>query len=1081
MLLRVRSAAASISACLLLAGCDADPVQPAVLSPGAVPEPRAALAPDGRVIGSWSAPFSWPHVAAHMTVLPDGKVITWMSDDMDHTHQTANVSVWNPAAPGTFVQVPNRETDVFCAGHSFLPNGDLMVAGGHVTVDVGVSDANIFNWQSASWSRTSVSMAGARWYPTTVTLGSGDVAVAAGSNEHHAPNPYPEVWDVATKKWRLLGGAHLVMPYYPRMHLAPDGRVFVSGPEAQSRWLNPTGSGAWTNGPTSSVPDRSEGTAVMYQPGKVILIGGSNPAVNTAETIDLNVAGSTWQPTGPMQYARRNFSTQILADGRVLVVGGTAYDNSEQGRVLASELWNPATGTWTTLASIAVTRTYHSSSVLLLDGRILTAGGGGARDGGPDYLNAQLFTPPYLLNADGAAAARPTIASAPSAVDYGQAFTVQTPDAAAVARVTWVRLPSFTHAIDMNQRFAELTFSRGSGELTVTAPSNPNLVPPGHYMMFVLNGTGVPSVARVVQIRGGAPLPILPAPTAPTGLAAAAQSSSQIKLSWTDASDSETGFSVERCAGAGCASFAQIATVGANATGYADAGLAAGTSYSYRVRASNVSGPSGYSNTATATPSAAATVVPVVNGLSGRCMDVLNVSHENGAQVMLYDCHGGENQQWTAPAVGVTSEIRVYGNMCLDAVVGASAGTDGDAIIIYTCHGGANQKWTRTAAGDIRGINGKCVEAQSKQVANGTPLVLWSCDGNASQRWTFQGGDQPPAATFIASCTNLACTFNSGGSSDDKGIASRSWSFGDGTTDGNVVAPSKTYAAAGTYGVTLTVTDGAGQRATQTQSVTVAAATANKPPVAGFTAKCTGLSCAFTDASTDPDGTVASRSWQFGDAAKGASTAQNPTYSYAAAGTYTVTLTATDDKGATASTSSVVTVAATNAAPVASFTQSCTGLTCSFTDASTDGDGTLSGWSWSFGDGQGSTTRNPSHTYAAGGTYTVGLTVTDDKGATNSTTRSVTVTGPAAPITLDTRGYKLKGLQHVELRWTGATTATVSVHRDGRPLAEVANDTHTKSGSHTDNIGRKGSGSYRYKVCEAGSTTVCSIEMTVTF
>ena len=116
-----------------------------------------------------------------------------------------------------------------------------------------MSDANIFNWQRASWSRTSVAMAGARWYPTTVALGRGDVAVAAGSNEHRAPNPYPEVWDAATKKWRLLDGAHLVMPYYARMHLAPDRRVFVSGPEAQSRWLNPAGSGAWTNGPTSSV------------------------------------------------------------------------------------------------------------------------------------------------------------------------------------------------------------------------------------------------------------------------------------------------------------------------------------------------------------------------------------------------------------------------------------------------------------------------------------------------------------------------------------------------------------------------------------------------------------------------------------------------------------------------------------------------------------------------------------------------------------------------------------------------------------------------------------------------------------
>src|SRR5213078_710494 len=152
----------------------------------------------------------------------------------------------------------------------------------------------------------------------------------------------------------------------------------------------------------------------------------------------------------------------------------------------------------------------------------------------------------------------------------------------------------------------------------------------------------------------------------------------------------------------------------------------------------------------------------------------------------------------------------------------------------------------------------------------------------------------------------------------------------------------------------------------------------------------------FTDGSSDADGTVVAWRWTFGDGAT--STDRNPSHTYALAGTYTVGLTVTDDKGATGSTTKSLTVgAATNQPPKATFTASCMNLTCGFTDASTDADGQVVGWRWSFGDGATSTERNPSHAYATGGTYTVGLTVTDDKGATGSTTKSVTVTAPNQP------------------------------------------------------------------------------------
>ena len=169
----------------------------------------------------------------------------------------------------------------------------------------------------------------------------------------------------------------------------------------------------------------------------------------------------------------------------------------------------------------------------------------------------------------------------------------------------------------------------------------------------------------------------------------------------------------------------------------------------------------------------------------------------------------------------------------------------------------------------------------------------------------------------------------------------------------------------------------------------------NAPPVANFSASTSGLTANFTDSSTDSDGTIASRNWNFGDGTS--STVASPSHTYAAAGTYTVALTVTDNGGATNTVSKSVTVSSgTNAPPVANFSASTSGLTANFTDSSTDSDGTIASRNWNFGDGSAaSTATNPSHAYAAAGTYTVALTVTDNGGATNTVSKSVTVTAPS--------------------------------------------------------------------------------------
>src|SRR6184192_1985107 len=265
---------------------------------------------------------------------------------------------------------------------------------------------------------------------------------------------------------------------------------------------------------------------------------------------------------------------------------------------------------------------------------------------------------------------------------------------------------------------------------------------------------------------------------------------------------------------------------------------------------------------------------------------------------------------------------------------------------------------------------------------------------STSQSVTVTPPNTPPTAAFTQSCTGLACSFTSTSTDPDGTVVGWSWSFGDGAT-ATVANPSHTYATSGTYTVSLTATDNSGGTGSTSQSITVTPP--NTPPTAAFTQSCTGLACSFTSTSTDADGSVVAWSWSFGDAAT--ATVANPSHTYAAGGTYTVNLTATDNSGGTGSTSHGVTVTPPNTPPTASFTRSCSGLACSFTSTSTDPDGTVVGWSWSFGDGATATVANPSHTYAAGGTYTVSLTVTDNSSATGSTSQSVTVTAPNLPPT----------------------------------------------------------------------------------
>jgi galactose oxidase-like protein len=433
--------------------------------------------------GQWSAPFAWPNVAVHLSLLPTGKVLSF---GLSGTPQ-----VWDPIT-GRFISVPTPAV-IFCSGHAFLPDGRLLISGGNNDRNVaanGIADNTIFNPTTLSFSR-SVRMRRGRWYPTTTMLANGDMVILSGKDEVGVTVREPEVWSKGAL--RVLTTAGLSLPLYPRSFLVPNGKIFVTAESQSTRYLDPTGTGSWTSGPTRRYGARDYGAAVMYDDGKILSVGGGR-TTNTAEIINLNSAIPAWQWTGSMVYPRRHLNATVLPTGEVLVTGGTSgiTFNDYKAPVHAAELWNPATGLWTTLASNTVNRVYHATSILLPDGRILHAGSG---DAGPDQRSAELFSPPYLFKGD-----RPTITAAPSLIGYGVRFDLTTPDAANIAKVSLIRLGSTTHAFDMNQRFQRLSFTIKTGLLSISAPTSANRTPPGHYLLFILNGKGVPSVARIVKV-----------------------------------------------------------------------------------------------------------------------------------------------------------------------------------------------------------------------------------------------------------------------------------------------------------------------------------------------------------------------------------------------------------------------------------------------------------------------------------------------------------------------------------------------------------------------------------------------------
>jgi hypothetical protein len=455
-------------------------------------------------IGAWSPVMAGAAVAIHVALLPGGNVIAWQDAGTDLRPQPDKTLAYRiPTQPGQYptasnwAPIPNNQVNLFCAGQTLLPNGRVFVVGGQSGgYYFGIDTATIFDpWTSAWINPPGNRMTNRRWYPSLITLPNGEVLALSGTqNGSGDANQVPEVWKTGAGGWRSLASAKTRTYTYPWLVINPvDGKVLVAGPQG-TKYINTSGAGAVSAAPKRKSALRNGGTFAVYGPGKILAVGGGDDnTYRTAEYIDLLATQPSWTQTQSMQFGRRYATATTLPDGTVLVTGGGESQNGPAG-VLAAELWNPATGQWSTMASMAVPRLYHSIALLLPDGRVMV-GGGGRKGGAPDHADLQFFVPPYLYKGP-----RPMVSSAPAQITYGRPFVMQTPHAASVAKISLMRLGAVTHGINTSQVFYLAAFSRGAGFLNVIAPPNGNYAPPGYYMIFVVSATGVPSVGKIVQL-----------------------------------------------------------------------------------------------------------------------------------------------------------------------------------------------------------------------------------------------------------------------------------------------------------------------------------------------------------------------------------------------------------------------------------------------------------------------------------------------------------------------------------------------------------------------------------------------------
>jgi Ca2+-binding RTX toxin-like protein len=463
--------------------------------------------------GEWSDVFDWPIIGIQATLTPDGKILTYGTDQFGQQGGALVYDVWDPAT-NTHYTLPNKTpTDMFCSAAIVVPStGYILISGGDARpmghVNMGVADVNVFDYRDMSVSASQDGpMSYQRWYPTVVELANGNVLILGGSDMAGKGIGMPELYTPGAG-WKSLTGAYssaiAADHSYPRAWLAPNGKVFLfdarstAGNPADVMVMDPSG-----NGTLAKVGDLPFTTgwdfpAIKFAPDKVLILDNQG----SAWVMDMSGDRPTFQQTGSLGEVRDWSNLVVLADGSVMVSGGSDVANQLVGAHNEVQIWNPQTGVWTTGNDASVARMYHSTTILLPDATVLSLGGGAP---GPlTNTNGEIYKPGYLFNADGSLATRPAITDAPQSIQQQQNFTITLDDASDITRLTFIKTGSVTHSLDMSTDMLDLSFTHGPGNtLIVSVPNNANVLAPGNWMLFAFNDHGTPSVAATISIGLG--------------------------------------------------------------------------------------------------------------------------------------------------------------------------------------------------------------------------------------------------------------------------------------------------------------------------------------------------------------------------------------------------------------------------------------------------------------------------------------------------------------------------------------------------------------------------------------------------
>ena len=460
--------------------------------------------------GQWSAVIPWPHVAVSAAVLRDGRILTWASNKKNafpSKKEFTYTATWDPNT-GEFSEIPHEGHDLFCGHQVILNDGRIFVNGGRNLVKT----TSIFNPANNQWEIVQPMNRG-RWYPTSVVLPDNRVLTMLG----WGGGKYPEIWS-ENIGWKVLSNIdltksllthkdHFEYNWSPLLTFAPNGNILQFGPTPDMHWLSANNNGSiGSAGSARFEAYTKESAFVMYDEKHLLITGGSasksdEKSVSDAAILTIENEDVTVTPIAPMQFARKFHNPVVLPNGEVFIVGGNTSGEKFQDdqSVLTTELWNAQSKTFRTAADSSIPRNYHSVALLMIDGRVFSAGGGLCGTCKTNHQDAQIYSPPYLFDKTGQPAVRPVILEAPERASEGQAITVRTDHP--ISQFALIKTSSTTHGTNTDQRFLPITFSQKSLEhYELTLPHNPNVMTPGMWMLFALNEQGVPSLAKVIQI-----------------------------------------------------------------------------------------------------------------------------------------------------------------------------------------------------------------------------------------------------------------------------------------------------------------------------------------------------------------------------------------------------------------------------------------------------------------------------------------------------------------------------------------------------------------------------------------------------